>query len=73
MQEIADLWIWIIFWAGAVLGGFIMGFVVGRVQGAKNYEMILKHLESVWNARDEADKWLGEIEELADAIRKGSE
>ena len=73
MQEIADLWIWIICWAGAVSGGFVMGFAVGRARGAKNYLMITKHLREVLDSREDADTELDLIRTTINAIKEGSE
>lgn len=72
-MQIDELVAWIIYWAGAVLGGFIMGFAVGRARGAKNYFMITKHLRNVLDSREDADVELESIRTTINAIKEGSE
>ena len=72
MTEVIE-WTWIIVLAGAVFGGFVFGFVVGRVRGSKNYFMITKHLREVLDSREDADVELESIRTTINAIKEGSE
>ena len=63
------------------IGFFVVGFFLGGMwlynkgirDGAKDYEMIADHLKRLLIENTGTDSALKEIEELADAIRKGSE
>jgi len=69
--------IWVCFFmAGFGLGGLLGGIWLynkGVRDGAQDYLMIIKYLEDVYHKRELEDRGLGEIENVADAIRKGSE
>ena len=65
--------LWVLFWLVGHLMGLVIGYFMGQANGAKNYGMIAGHLKRLLNESAGTDAALKQIEELADAIRKGSE
>ena len=61
-------WMLLSIWMGSILGSFIMGFVVGEARGAKNFEMILKHLRKIQNKRSNVDVDLEELRATINSI-----
>lgn len=52
---------------------FVSGFVIGRLSGAKNLDMIRGSLWRMKGKRDKIDEELQKIENVIGAIQRGSE